>query len=333
MNLKRIIIIETILLILLTTLVFYFAYSSINEKNTDYNAGLLSPRVYAGLIEPKSYLILNYDPLRNYIHNYITEKKYNISVYVVNMRDGASMSINQNKGYFPASLNKLPLAILTLKQVEDGRLSLTQQLPINSELRNNASGTLYKTDSDTLSVQTLIEHMFQESDNTAYLVLNKYRDADDFNILLWNYFGYFQDEYDKNGQPLRHDHYVTVKTLYNVFSSLYLSTVLTPQHSEYLLSLLTNTTFNIRQIAQLPEDVKIAHKYGINDKNELNFHDCGIIYIEERRVFYCIMTQGLNAQEGIQTVSDIIRMVYFYTIDARQFLDEYSNQTVTNNEK
>lgn len=323
MNLKKIVIIETTLILLLIMLTFYL-YQYPSEKKNDFNSGLLSPRVYAGLIEPKSYLILNYDPLRDYITKYIEKKGANVSVYFVNMRNGASFSINEKMGFPPASLNKLPLAILTLKEVEDGTLSLSKQLPLDLENRNNASGSLYLTPSENLSLQTLLEHMLSESDNTAYLVLNKYRDANDFNFLIWNYFGYFQDQYDDKGVPFRLDHYVTVHTLYNVFSSLYLSTVLTPQHSEYLLSLLSNTTFDIRTIAQLPDNVKIAHKFGIKDDNGLYFHDCGIMYIKERRIFYCIMTQGLDVKEGVQTVTDIVRMIYFYTIDARNFLDQYT---------
>ena len=96
-KLKRIVIFEAIIiLILLAFIIFSYTSNRINTKAANPNPeGLLSQRVYAGLIEPKSFMIINFAPLREKIQNFITQNNLNVSVYVENFRDGAFMGINE----------------------------------------------------------------------------------------------------------------------------------------------------------------------------------------------------------------------------------------------
>ncbi len=291
--------------------------------------GLLSPRVYAGILEPKSYLILDYDPLRTYLQDYILENNYNISVYVVNLRSGASFGINARESFSPASLNKVPLAILILKQVEEGSLSLDQLAGVFPADRNNASGSLYNTSQTQLPIRTLLIYMLRESDNTAYNVLSRYINNQDFNVLLWNYFGYYGTNTTQTGQVIKEDRFVNPHDIYNLFSSLYLSTVLSPENSEFILSQLSDSVLDIKQHAGLPEEVVIAHKFAIkDDQDPPQFHDCGIIYYKDMRTFYCVMTRGLPAQEGIDVAAQIVQRIYTYNTNVRAFFDQYKESSI-----
>ncbi len=293
-------------------------------KNESYS-GLLSPRVYAGLLEPKSYLIVNYGPLRDVVSSYIEDNHLNVSVYVVNMRDGASMSINGNQKYVPASLSKVPLAILILKRVEEGELSLDQEVEITSEDRVTSWGDLYKTTQQKVTIRFLLEKMLRDSDNTAFLVLNRYKKNDEFTILLRNYLGYYVQT--KENSTLEAAQMVTVRSLYSVFSSLYLSTILDPQDSEYILSLLSNTTFDVNTAYTLPPEVKVSHKFGAlyNNNDEKYFHDCGIIYMGVKRVFYCVMTKDLDEKQAVNTIGLIVKNIYLFTDEVSKGLEDYKN--------
>jgi len=102
---------------------------------------------------------------------------------------------------------------------------------------------------------------------------------------------------------INHTDLVTSASIYNFFSSLYLSTVLNPKDSEYILSLLPNTTFDIKRIANLPDNVTAAHKYGAYYAEDSKFfHDCGILYIGDSRIFYCIMTKNLGVKQAERTI-------------------------------
>ena len=320
---KHIAIAEALIIIVLLFLHFY---------PWEVQSGLLSPRVYRGLLEPQSYLILNYAPLREELSPHL--EKLNVSVYVVNFRDGASMGIRQTQEYIPASISKLPLAIILLKKIEDAHIDLDQVITINDSARTGRSGTLYNVPFTKRTLRFLIIQMLQESDNTAAHALKDFSESlnvsDDYSALLWDYLGYFGSDdvpFHRASVTTPTAYTTSPKSIYNLFSSLYLSTILTPEHSEYVLSLLTNTSFDIHAAAHIPEDVVIAQKYGSYYEGSLKyFHSCGILYPEDMRVFYCIMTKDLERDDAVRTIGYIVHNIYNYSISTRSKLDEYRNQ-------
>ena len=244
-KLKRIIIAETILIIILISSLLYIVLFKANDNCAVNNLnGLLSPRVYSRVLEPKSFLIVNYAPLRSSFEDYIKKNNLTISVYIENLRNGASIGIDGTRGFPPASLNKVPTAILIMKKVEDGNLSLNSMIPIKDSLRSSSFGDLYLTHEKQLPLHVLMEQMLSKSDDTAFKILSQYEDPNDKAFLL-SYLDYYSSGNTINlSAEGRETDLVSPKSYYNVFSSLYLSSLLTPKDSEYILSLLTNTTFN-----------------------------------------------------------------------------------------
>lgn len=300
-----------IILILLAAFVYYHSNSP-KMKNQQITEGLLSPRVYSGLLEPKSLLIVNFAPLKEKIEKYITKNNLNVSVYVENFRNGAFMGINEKTGFFPASLNKLPVAILIMKKIEEEDLTLDTKFAIRDSDRTNSSGELYKTKENELPVSVLLEKMLKESDNTALKVLLLHLDPKDLQFIL-DYYGLdINVDYQKQ-QREKHPDLITPKAISTLFSSLYFSTVLEPQDSEYLLSLMNDTSFPIKKIADIQDDAIVIHKFGENyyGINQF-FHECGILYINQSRIFYCIMTKDLSQEQAIETIGVIVNGIYHY---------------------
>lgn len=313
------------LIILLAILAVLFLNKNINIKaDIGRQSGLLSPRVYSGLVEPKSFMIVNYAPLKTSIESFIKENHLNMSVYIENLRTGASIGINEKKGYPPGSLDKIHNAILIMKRVERGELSLDNVLPINDSLRSNAYGSLYKTELKELPLSMLMEKTLKESDDTAFKILATYVNLSDKAFLL-SYLDYYSRDSTSNTFPGedRELGLVTPKSMYNVFSSLYLSTVLEPKSSEYILSLLSDTVFDINNIAELPSNVTVAQKFALKyTKQDKYLHSCGIIYTGEIRLFYCVMTEGLNQKTAEAVIGAVVNSIYTYTIDTRNKLDK-----------
>ncbi len=308
-----------IILFLLLGIIFLWSKETKPEINENQ---LLSSRIYYKLLEPKSYLILNYDPLKEKLSEYLKQNNLTVSVYVENLRDGASMGINQDITYYPASMNKVPIAILIMKQVQENKLYLDTVLPITNEERDAWWGTLYNESVEELPVSVLLAKMLQESDNTAFNVLRKNINLEEDIFVLEKYYGY----YDKNTEHNANDTLNVANTLsfYNIYSSLYLSTTLEPKNSEYILELLTNTSFNINKIAGLPENVTVAHKFGVvSDDKEYYLHDCGIIYYRELRIFYCVMTKDMEPKIAAKVIGKIVHEIYVYSSETRTELDTY----------
>lgn len=323
-KLKIIAFVQTIIILFLVGVIVILFLQINNNKTTTTKEGakLLSPRIYSGILESKSFLILNYAPLKNDIETFIKRNNLSISVYVENMRDGAFMVINERRGYPPASLNKIPLAMLILKRIEDKEMDFDMEIEINDYDRTETSGTLFKVNENKLPVRVLIERMLQESDNTAFNALRHYSNPEDISLLT-SYIDYFSEDIQQTEN--KSDELITTKSVYNLFSSLYLSTMLESKNSEYILSILTNTTLDIKKTANLPDDAVVAHKFASKYTTDNRiFHDCGIIYYRDMRIFYCVMTKDLDKTTAINVVGKIINKIFNYSVDARKTLDFYN---------
>ena len=325
-KLKWMVIFEAVVIIILLGALIYFYSNNTTIKKQIPKDGLLSPRVYTGLLDPKSFLIVNCAPLKEKIENYITKNNLSVSVYVENFRNGAFMGINEKAGFFPASLNKLPVAILIMKKIENGELSFDAMLEIKDSDRTDSSGELYKTKEKEMSLRVVLEKMLKDSDNTALRILLRQVDLEDLQFILEYYGLDINVDLQKNHREKKPD-LISPKAVSTLYSSLYFSTVLEPQNSEYLLSVMKDSEFDIRQIAGIPGKIVVSHKFGENyyETNKF-FHDCGIMYINESRIFYCIMTKDVDEEKAVEAIGVIVNEIYRYTEDTKSRLAAYNQK-------
>ncbi len=312
-KLRHMVIVETFLiLILLGISLNYYLMDKVAEQKS--REGLLSPRIYKGVLQPKSYMIVHFKPLKQKITDYIEKNNINASVYVENFRNGAFMGINERTEFIPASLNKLPVAVLIMRNIENGNLSFDTKLQIRDSDRASGYGDLYKTPEKELPLKIVLEKLIKESDNTALRMLLHYVDAEDLQFV----FDYYGMDLTILNDGSKHTDLVSPKELSSLFSSLYFSTVLEPESSEYLLSLMENSEIDIKTMAALPDNARLAHKFGANYyQNSQFFHDCGIIYIDDSRIFYCIMTEGADEEKSLRAIATIVHGIYEYASEAR----------------
>jgi beta-lactamase class A len=332
-KLKRFIFLETIALIILVLILInvfniYFQRTQpvayCNKYMSTKTECLLSPRVISGILSPQSYLIFNLQPLKQDIQDFIKINNLNVSVYVVNLRDSASFGINSNQLYPALSLNKLPVAMIMFKKIENKELTLETKLPIYDRDKDSFYGSLYSEDVTEMSVRELLRRMLSESDDTALNTLAEQINADDLQRISY-YLDYFQLDSNDQEPPFNDTFQVSAKSAGNIFLSLYLSTVLNPGDSELMLSYLTNTSFDIKSYANVSDDVIVAQKFGSYYNSNLDmtfFHSCGIIYVNDSRFLYCVMTKDIKNQEKAQkAVGIIVNKIYDYIIEGRKLED------------
>ena len=300
--------IEAVVIVILAVMLF----NASHPQAVDSKYQFISSRIAAGVLQPDSRLILNFEPLKTDINNYIEENNLNISVYVLNLRDGASFGIRSNDVFKPASMGKLPLGIAILDKIEDGNLSLNQNLSIENIDRDSSSGSLYLDPVNELSVESLLNLMLSDSDNTAARVLAKQISADDLEAISY-YLDYYSAPTNNTGDDTQIG--ITPKSTGNLFSSLYLSTALSAKDSDLMLSMLANSTYDIKKYASLPANLTVVQKYGeYYVGNEKQFHDCGIMYIGDSRIFYCAMTRDLSQADASNRIGAIVNRVYNYVL-------------------
>jgi len=318
-KLKVIALVQIFIIIVLLVLLVFHPFSTADSIKESfycnkylYQPGmcLLSPSINSGILDSKNYLILNFEPLKDTINTYIEKNNLDLSMYVLDLPSRATFGINSNKTYFPASFNKLPIAILILKKVEEGKLSLDTILSIKDSDRDPSSGSLYTTNKAQMSVRDLLYYMLKESDNTAFNTLQEQLTVQDLDYIS-SYLNY-----DVNN--------ISPKMASNIFLSLYSSTILNPDDSQMILSFLTNTSLDINYYANIPDNIIISHKYGLfypkeTDSNLTIFNDCGIIYNGKERILYCIMSEGITDENNaISSVGVILNGIYNYVLEGQQ---------------
>src|SRR3989338_8835071 len=187
-NFRAVVVVESILIVLLAVAAGALWLEEKQKRSAEQSFPFLSAKIHKDIIEEKSFAIVNFAPLKSKLEQYTAEENANMSIYVENLRNGAYTGINERNGFLPASLNKLPLAILIMKKVEEGELTMDTLIKIQKSDRLDTFGTLYQTPAEELPLRTMLEKLLQESDNTAFSSLLHYVSSEDIEFVL-NYYG------------------------------------------------------------------------------------------------------------------------------------------------
>jgi beta-lactamase class A len=336
-NLKWIVLLETILIILLSVIMVSLLEkhaAASNQSSTNATSGLLSPSVEAGIVNSKSFLIFNFNSLQDHLYQVFENNSLDVSMYVQNLRNGNNFAINGDMGAFPASLNKIPVATLVLNRIEKGELSYDTPVKIDKTLLDNSSDQIYFKN-DQLPVGQLLEKMLKESDNVAFYLLLTKVNITDLNNLMTYFDVDAEHSYNYSSESdMEHNALLTPQSFSNMFLSLYYSTVLDSKDSEYMLRLLANTTMNMTEIANIPNNVIVAHKWGYHDGTDgsSTFNDCGIMYmnIGNGRILYCITIRNQDASHSLGILGGVVNNIYIYYTGQRQTLDEFRHYLTAN---
>jgi len=232
-----------------------------------------------------------------------------ISLYFEYLNTGGNVSINQEKRIFPASLNKVPVALAVLKKVEDGEWNMNDELLLTPADLDDRYGDLYKSPTGSkFTIEFLLKKLLGESDNTAVMIFVRNLEEAELDKPLEEIGlkGLF-DEYGK----------ITAKEYSRLFRTLYTASYLNRVNSQYVLQNLQKTNFNEFLSQGIPSDIHFPHKFGIN-KSERVFTDSGIVYIPYRPYLLTVLihrtTETLENDQAESAVimQKISKLVYEY---------------------
>lgn len=259
----------------------------------------LSKRIFA---EDQNDILVNFIPLRAEMNNYI-EKNPEIGVYFEYLPSGTSIGVNDKQELNFASLGKVPVAMAVFKEIELGTAQLDQVLTLQPVHIDSKSGDLWKKGAGTkLTVKEALELSLSESDNTANRAL--YQVLPDGAIE--QVFDSLDIPKDKSGKnPV-----ISPKNYASILKTLYLAAYLDREGSDKLLDMLASSIFKDQLPAGVPKEVKVAHKVGSFDSEQVH-SDCGIIYLPNRPYVLCVMARA-DIETSRKHISHLSRMVYGY---------------------
>ncbi len=249
-------------------------------------------------------VILHFVPLKGKIEEKLkslsAEQKFGI--YLQDIHSGAWFGINEKEGFMPASLLKIPIAMAVLKKIENKEIKEDQKIEIIQEDVDALAGAADRLKvGGEETVWNLMKLMIKDSDNTAKNVLKRQLRPEEINE-VFTHVG-IENPYLKEDE----NQLVTSRQFSRLFKALYFSTFLTPEFSEKLLDLTTETRVESLIAAGVPWEIQVAHKYG--ERFDL-LHDCGIIYHPVNPYFLCIMTSKIELPEAQSLMKEISAEVY-----------------------
>jgi beta-lactamase class A len=229
------------------------------------------------------------------------------SVYVRSLKNGDWTSVNSDAQYAPGSVIKIAAFITYLKMSEQNPHLLTREF-IASEKITKVPGQTFKTEpmvaGKKYSARELLNRMIVNSDNQATLLINESLDISLFKKLFTDLGISEPDVHDPNFK-------MDVSDLSKFLNILYNATYLNKNNSEYALSVLAKSSFSQGIVNGLPQEIKVAHKFGeTGNKTEAQLHETAIVYIGNDPYLITIMTKGRNVQRLPEVLSELSKITY-----------------------
>ena len=108
-------------------------------------------------------------------------------------------------------------------------------------------------------------------------------------------------------------YWIGAKDYATFFHILYNASYLRKGYSEEALALLAQTKYQAGLVAGVPQGVEVAHKFGERfraEDDEIQLHDCGVVYYPKNPYLLCIMTQGKRGANLTGVVKSLSEMIY-----------------------
>lgn len=264
-------------------------------------------------LQPQDDFMVVFKPLRLELEALVQKWKEQGVVVAIQMEylnSGSYVSINQNYRMIPASLTKVPVAMMIVRRIEEGSLSFDQILELQAEDRDSKWGEMYKLPVGTkVSLEETLERSLVESDNTAHRMLYRLVGLEDVQELSEELN--LEDLFDSEGK-------ISAREYARLLRSLYTSSYLTAEHSQILLELLTKDQVVEFLIRGLGEGVLYAHKFG-ESASIYSYLDAGIVYVPNRPYVLVVMVQDeagrvalSREQAGKEIFEPVARLTYRY---------------------
>ena len=236
----------------------------------------------------KNNLIVNIQELREYLKALPEQNKNwaEISIYFEVLNTGANVTVNSDLKIWPASLTKLPIAMIAMKKVEKGEWSLDKKTTVlHEDLADlEDSPGLIELEGQSYDLAFILERLLLESDNTAFMMLHRQFTEDELSSI---------NEEVGLDELFAADSKVSAKDYTRLLRSLYSATYLNKSNSQMILKLLDQSKFDEFVSAGFPDDLPFSHKWGEN-RDQNVYVDSGIVYVENRPFIISVMIHSKN---------------------------------------
>jgi beta-lactamase class A len=236
--------------------------------------------------------------------------------------------INAREEFHAASTMKTPVMLEVYKQAEAGTLSLDDSVLVKNEFYSIVDSSTYSLSPDDdsyselyeqigtrQSLRDLVYHMIISSSNLATNIVIELAGADKVTQTLRdigaNDIQVRRGVEDSKAYQQGLNNTTTAYDLMRLFEAITQHEIVSAEASQAMIDILLDQRFNEMIPAQLPDDVKVAHKTGwITGLH----HDSGIVFLPDGESYVLvILSKNLtNEDAGVQALADVSKVIYDY---------------------
>lgn len=217
---------------------------------------------------------------------------------LIDLKSGFSFGVNATEEMTAASLIKLPVLVTLYREYERGNIDLETKYALKNSDKIAGSGSLAGRSAGTvLTYRELAKAIGKESDNTAFGIIRRVLGDENINQLMKD-IGLAKTNLTTNT--------TTPREIGILFQKLWNKEIVSEKNQDEVLNFLTETIYENWIKAGIPEDVRVAHKYG----REIHVvNDAGIVFSKDPFVLV-IMTDGVVEREADEVIPQLAKMVY-----------------------
>ena len=221
----------------------------------------------------------------------LQEMEGHAGFYYKNLTTGESWGFQEQDVFKAASVTKLPLMVLVLKDIHEGKRSFRDFITIRDDQKVPGCGTVqHMTGNAVLDVESLGKMMISVSDNTATNALFRCMGGAQQLLPAFDAMGWtgtrFYREYYADGP----DNCFVPAEMGDLLDKMYHRQLVSPELDSWLENILKQQQIEHKMCGMLPPNVDVAHKTG--DTSTIA-NDVGIVYTREPFVA-CFAYNGEN---------------------------------------
>jgi beta-lactamase class A len=267
--------------------------------------------------------------LRSEIEKVFSAVKGNFSVAYKNLNTGDTLFIRADRSYHAASTMKTPVMVEVFRQAGQGKFSLNDSLVLTNTFKSILDGSefsLFRTDdSDTSiydhigekrTIYSLMYGMIIVSSNMATNLIIDLVGARNVESLMQEQgltgLHVLRGVEDKKAYRAGLSNTTEARDQLRLYEMIDNHTLADSASSAAMINILLDQKFRDILPAQLPKEIKIAHKSGSIAGLA---HDGGIIFLPDGRRYVLILLSDELEDEaaGVNAMATVSKLIYDYT--------------------
>jgi len=266
--------------------------------------------------------------LKQQIENELASVEGTFAVAFKDLQTGDTLLLNEHEVFHAASTMKTPVMMEVYKQAEAGNLSLTDSIVVKNEFHSIVDGSTYQLDLGDDSEQdlytavgrkstlaALMYDMIIVSSNLATNIVIELVDAKKVTQTMRDMgakdIQVLRGVEDSKAFELGMNNTTTAYDLMIIFEQIGKGNAVSKEASDDMIRILLDQKFNEMIPAQLPENVKVAHKTGSITGVR---HDSGIIFLPDGKKYVLVLLSKnmSNPDAGVEAMAKVSKLIYDY---------------------